>query len=196
MIINAVLMTLVAYLLGSISSAVLICRLWRLPDPRKHGSNNPGATNVYRIGGGAPAALTMIFDVLKGTLPVWSAYFLKVEPLYLGMVAVAACLGHIYPVFFNFKGGKGVATAFGALLPIGAGLVGLMVATWLLVVWLSGYSSLAAIVAAVMAPIYTYFLKPTYTLPVLMLSLLILIRHKDNICRLIKGTESKVRKNK
>ena len=196
MIINAVLMTVVAYLLGSISSAVLICRLWRLPDPRTAGSKNPGTTNVYRIGGRIPAVLTLLCDVLKGTIPVWSGYFLKVEPIYLGMIAVAACLGHIFPLFFKFKGGKGVATAFGALLPIGASLVGLLVFTWLLVVTVSGYSSLAAIITAVLAPIYTWFVKPLYTVPVIMLAVLIVARHKDNIVRLAKGTEPKIRGRK
>lgn len=196
MIINAALMILIAYLLGSISSAVLICRLWRLPDPRSHGSNNPGATNVLRIGGRIPAVLTLVMDVLKGTIPVWSAYFLKVDPVFLGMVAVAACLGHIYPLFFNFKGGKGVATAFGSLLPIGADLVGLLISTWLMVVFASGFSSLAAIVTAILAPVYTYFVKPLYTLPVGMLSVLIVIRHRENIYRLIKGTEARIRGRK
>ncbi len=196
MTIIAMFMTLAAYLLGSVSSAVLICRVWGLPDPRTHGSNNPGATNVYRIGGRIPAALTLLSDILKGTVPVWTGYFLKIEPVYLGVIAVAACIGHIFPLFFNFKGGKGVATAFGGMLPIGADLVGLLIATWLLVAFISSYSSLAAIVAAILAPVYTYFLKPIYTVPVLMLSILIVARHRENICRLFKGTETKLRERK
>jgi glycerol-3-phosphate acyltransferase PlsY len=192
MTIYALIMILVAYLMGSVSSAVLICRITRLPDPRTQGSKNPGATNVYRLGGKLPAALTLVADILKGTIPVWTAYFLKVEPTYLGLVAVAACLGHIYPVFFQFKGGKGVATALGAMLPIGAGLVSLLVATWLLVAVASGYSSLAAIITAIVAPVYTHFLKPIYTYPVLMLSILIIARHRENIWRLIKGEETKI----
>ncbi|MFT4927731.1 MAG: glycerol-3-phosphate acyltransferase PlsY [Phenylobacterium sp.] len=194
MIINAVLMILFAYLLGSVSSAVLICRLWSLPDPRSEGSNNPGATNVLRIGGRVPAALTLVFDVLKGTIPVWSGYFLKISPVYLGLIAVAACVGHIFPLFFNFKGGKGVATALGALIPIGATLVGLLVGTWLAVALIFGYSSLASIITAILAPLYTYFVKPLYTVPVVMLSLLIVARHRENIVRLLKGTEGKIRK--
>ena len=194
MIINAVMMILFAYLLGSVSSAVLICRLWSLPDPRSEGSHNPGATNVLRIGGRIPAVLTLVFDVLKGIIPVWSGYFLKVEPIYLGLIAVAACVGHIFPLFFNFKGGKGVATAFGALIPIGATLVGLLVGTWLAVALIFGYSSLASIITAILAPLYTYFVKPLYTGPVVMLSLLIVARHWENIVRLIKGTEGKIRK--
>ncbi|EQN60023.1 glycerol-3-phosphate acyltransferase [Escherichia coli HVH 20 (4-5865042)] len=112
-------MILIAYLCGSISSAILVCRLCGLPDPRTSGSGNPGATNVLRIGGKGAAVAVLIFDVLKGMLPVWGAYELGVSPFWLGLIAIAACLGHIWPVFFGFKGGKGVATAFGAIAPIG-----------------------------------------------------------------------------
>lgn len=105
-------MILIAYLCGSISSAILVCRLCGLPDPRTSGSGNPGATNVLRIGGKGAAVAVLIFDVLKGMLPVWGAYELGVSPFWLGLIAIAACLGHIWPVFFGFKGGKGVATAF------------------------------------------------------------------------------------
>lgn len=139
---NALGMIIFAYLCGSISSAILICRLARLPDPRKFGSGNPGATNVLRIGGKLAAASVLICDVLKGMIPVWLAYYLNVPPFYLGIVAIAACLGHIYPVFFHFKGGKGVATAFGSIAAIGWDLSGLIAGTWLLTVLLSGYSSL------------------------------------------------------
>jgi glycerol-3-phosphate acyltransferase PlsY len=196
MIINVSMMTLIAYLFGSVSSAVIICRLWGLPDPRTEGSKNPGATNVLRLGGRIPAALTLLFDVLKGTIPVWTGYFMKIEPTYLGIIAVAACLGHIYPIFFGFKGGKGVATAMGAILPIGASLVGLLAATWLLIVVTTGYSSLGAILAAILAPVYTYFVKPVYTIPVSMLSVLIVLRHRENILRLFQGVEPKVGQKK
>ncbi len=99
-------MIIFAYLCGSISSAILVCRLAGLPDPRHNGSGNPGATNVLRIGGKGAAAAVLVFDVLKGMLPVWLAYALGVSPVYLGLTAIAACLGHIYPVFFRFRGGK------------------------------------------------------------------------------------------
>ena len=180
-------MVIVAYLVGSISSAILLCKLFRLPDPRTAGSNNPGATNVLRISNGFIAALVLIFDVLKGTLPVWGAYFLGLEPLYLGVIALAACLGHMYPVFFNFSGGKAVATAFGVLLPIGLDLGGLLILTWLLTAIATRYSSVAAIVTVALAPFYTWLLKPIYVYPVLMLSALIIFRHRENIVRLIKG---------
>ncbi|HDL7022224.1 TPA: glycerol-3-phosphate 1-O-acyltransferase PlsY [Yersinia enterocolitica] len=185
-------MIIFAYLCGSISSAVLVCRVAKLPDPREHGSGNPGATNVLRIGGRTAAATVLIFDVLKGMLPVWIAYLLHVSPLYLGLTAIAACLGHIYPVFFHFKGGKGVATAFGAIAPIGWDLTGLMTGTWLLTVLLSGYSSLGAIISALIAPFYVWWFKPQFTFPVAMLSCLILMRHHDNIQRLWRGKESKI----
>ncbi|QBJ62218.1 glycerol-3-phosphate 1-O-acyltransferase PlsY [Pseudoalteromonas sp. DL-6] len=187
-----ILMFVLAYLLGSISSAILVSRLFKLPDPRTNGSNNPGATNVYRLGGAFPACLVLIFDILKGTIPVWGAYFLKLEPLELGLIAVAACLGHMYPLFFSFKGGKAVATAFGSLLPIGLSLGGLLIGTWLIIVAITRYSSLAALVSVTLAPLYTWWIKPLYTLPVTFITLLIIIRHRTNIVRLFKGEEPKV----
>ena len=185
-----------AYLCGSISSAILVCKIAGLPDPRTQGSGNPGATNVLRIGGKAAAACVLIFDILKGMVPVWLAYLLHLAPLYLGLTAIAACLGHIYPVFFRFRGGKGVATALGAIAPIGWDLTGLMTGTWLLTVLLSGYSSLGAIVSALIAPFYVWWFKPQFTFPVSMLSCLILLRHHDNIQRLWRGQESKIWKRK
>ena len=189
-------MIVFAYLFGSISSAVLISKLFRLPDPRTAGSNNPGATNVYRIGGKVPACLVLIFDVLKGTIPVYGAYFLKIEPVYLGLIAIAACLGHIYPIFFGFQGGKAVATAFGSLLPLGFTLAGLLIVTWIGLIWLTGYSSLAAIITVSLAPFFTWFIKPEYVLPVTMLAGLIVFRHRANIVRLMQGTEPKVKQKK
>ena len=184
------LMMGVAYLFGSLSSAVLICRLYGLPDPRTAGSQNPGATNVYRIGGRVPALLVLVMDILKGTIPVYASYFMAIEPVYLGLIAIAACLGHIFPLYFGFIGGKAVATAFGAMLPIGLDLAGLLVLSWIVTVFLVGYSSLGAIVAVSLAPIFTWLIKPLYTVPVAMLSLLIILRHKQNITRLLQGTES------
>lgn len=189
-------MILFAYLCGSISSAILVCKIAGLPDPRTQGSGNPGATNVLRIGGKAAAACVLVFDILKGMVPVWLAYLLHLAPLYLGLTAIAACLGHIYPLFFRFRGGKGVATALGAIAPIGWDLTGLMTGTWLLTVLLSGYSSLGAIVSALIAPFYVWWFKPQFTFPVSMLSCLILLRHHDNIQRLWRGQESKIWKRK
>ncbi|MDX1392338.1 MAG: glycerol-3-phosphate 1-O-acyltransferase PlsY [Rheinheimera sp.] len=186
------IMMLAAYLCGSISSAVLVSKLFRLPDPRLHGSGNPGATNVLRLGGKLPAVLVLVFDILKGTIPVWGSYFLKIDPLYLGIIAICACVGHIFPLFFGFKGGKAVATAFGAMMPIGLDLAGLLIGSWIAIVALSGYSSLAAILTVSLAPIFTFFIKPLYTIPVSMLSVLIILRHRENIVRLWQGKESKV----
>lgn len=185
-------MILLAYLCGSVSSAILVCRLAGLPDPRQNGSGNPGATNVLRLGGKWAALTVLVFDILKGMLPVWLAYYLNIPPFYLGLTAIASCLGHIYPVFFRFQGGKGVATAFGAIAPIGWDLAGLMTGTWLITVLLSGYSSLGAIVSALIAPFYVWWVKPQFTFPVAMLSCLILMRHHDNIQRLWRGQEVKI----
>lgn len=187
-----ILMLASAYLLGSISSAILICRILGLGDPRSEGSGNPGATNVFRLGGRIPAILVLVFDILKGTIPVYGSYFLGIEPIYLGLIGVAACLGHIFPLYFEFKGGKAVATAFGAMLPIGPGLAGLLILCWIAVVFVTGFSSLGAITAVALAPLFTWLIKPDYTLPVAMLSILIIARHKGNIVRLWKGQEGKI----
>ncbi|MCW8333748.1 glycerol-3-phosphate 1-O-acyltransferase PlsY [Vibrio sp. SCSIO 43135] len=192
----ALITIIAAYLLGSISSAVLICRVLRLPDPRGVGSHNPGATNVLRIGGKKAAAAVLLCDMLKGTIPVWGGYFLQIDPIMLGVVAIAACLGHMYPIFFHFKGGKGVATALGAIAPIGLGLTSIIMLTWLAVALVFRYSSLAAIVSVLLAPFYTWIIKPQYTLPVAMLCCLIVLRHHQNIKRLFDGTEPKVGEKK
>ena len=192
MISLTLLMIAVAYLFGSLSSAVVISQLFGLPDPRTAGSKNPGATNVYRLGGRVPALLVLVMDILKGTIPVYGSYLLGIEPIMLGVIAIFACLGHIFPLYFGFKGGKAVATAFGAMLPIGLDLAGLLILSWVVVVFLTGYSSLGALIAVSLAPLFTFLIKPLYTVPVAMLSLLIILRHKDNIARLLAGNESKV----
>jgi acyl-phosphate glycerol 3-phosphate acyltransferase len=185
-------MTGMAYLLGSISNAVLISRFCHLPDPREYGSHNPGATNVLRSGNRPAAFIVFLLDMLKGTVPVYLAWYLGISPLYLGFIGIAACLGHMYPLYFHFRGGKGVATALGALMPLGLDMGSFMIITWLIVLLFSGYSSLAAISAALLAPVYTYCLKPEYTLPVAMLCCLIILRHHENISRLLQGLEPKV----
>ncbi|KAB2824315.1 glycerol-3-phosphate 1-O-acyltransferase PlsY [Aliivibrio sp. S4TY2] len=188
----ALIMIIIAYLLGSISSAVLICRLKGLPDPRKYGSHNPGATNVYRLGGKGAAGLVLLCDILKGMLPVWGGYFLEINPLLLGIIAISACLGHMYPLFFHFKGGKGVATALGALAPIGLDLTGMLFGSWVITILVTGYSSLASMLTALLAPLFTWFVKPQYTLPVAMLSCLIVLKHHENIRRFFAGEEKKI----
>lgn len=183
------------YLMGSICSAVIVCRVFSLPDPRSEGSQNPGATNVLRIAGKKYAAVVMIADILKGTIPVLIAKYLHAEPAVVAFTALAAVLGHMYPVFFGFKGGKGVATAIGALLGLHF-IVGVMVAaTWLLVAKFSRYSSLASVVAISLSPFYSLILIRQIEVfpPIFFMALFILYKHRNNITRLIDGTEPKIK---
>jgi acyl phosphate:glycerol-3-phosphate acyltransferase len=187
-------LVLMAYLVGSVSSAILVCRVMGLPDPRSEGSHNPGATNVMRIGGKKAAAITLAGDALKGLIPVWVAKVLGVESLLLALVVFAAFLGHLYPVFFGFKGGKGVATSFGVMLGVNW-FLGLAVGgTWLLVYKLSKISSLSALVAATLAPLYTWFIVADGHLVgvFVVITLILLWRHKSNIQRLLAGEEGKL----
>ncbi|OOH91478.1 acyl-phosphate--glycerol-3-phosphate O-acyltransferase [Pasteurellaceae bacterium 15-036681] len=192
MSIIAYLLIVGAYLLGSISSAVIFCRLAGLPDPREHGSHNPGATNVLRIGGRLSALGVLFADVLKGILPVSIGFYLALSPSYIGFIALSACLGHVFPIFFKFRGGKGVATALGAILPMGYAISGLAVGTWILVFLISGYSSLSAVVTALAVPFYVWWFKPELTFPVALVCCLLIYRHHDNIQRLWRGQEDKV----
>ncbi|MDQ7090749.1 MAG: glycerol-3-phosphate 1-O-acyltransferase PlsY [Methylococcales bacterium] len=181
-----------AYLIGSISSAVIVCQLMGLPDPRGQGSGNPGATNVVRIGGKKAGVITLVGDALKGVIPVLIAQLLNVETLLLACVVFAAFIGHLYPVFFEFKGGKGVATSLGVALGVDVFLGFSLLATWLLVYKISKISSLSALVASIFAPIYVWFmvgdgyLVITFTIT----TILLLYRHTSNIKKLIKGTET------
>jgi glycerol-3-phosphate acyltransferase PlsY len=202
--IETTLILVAAYLLGSISFAIVIARLYGLPDPRSHGSGNPGATNMLRTGRKSAAALTLIGDAVKGLVAVllatWAAkaYGLPAHVPYLA--ALAAFLGHLYPVFFGFKGGKGVATALGVLLALDWRLGGLAVLTWLVVFALTRISSLSALTAAVLAPVYAYYLLDHGPQSGLLagilavLSLLVLIRHQSNIRKLLSGQEGVFRK--
>ncbi|GLS82460.1 glycerol-3-phosphate acyltransferase [Paraferrimonas haliotis] len=180
--------------MGSLSGAIIICRIYGLPDPRAQGSQNPGATNVLRLGGPFHAVQVLLVDVLKGTIPVYGSYFLGIEPVWLGIIAIAACLGHIYPIFFNFKGGKGVATAFGAVAPISPTFALMLIVTWIVTFAICRYSSLAAIITSLLAPIYSHFLDDRFTIPMAMLSTLIIVRHRANITRLMRGQEGKFKR--
>lgn len=185
---------LAAYLLGSVSFAVLSARLFRMADPRTYGSGNPGATNVLRSGNKKAALFTLLGDALKGTVAVLAAKFLELPAQTIGLVALAVFLGHLYPVFLKFKGGKGVATAAGVLLAL-APLVGLAtLATWIATALLSRYSSLAAIVAALLAPAYAMLFDEAdgYTGVVLAMSLALVAKHFVNIQRLLAGQESRI----
>jgi glycerol-3-phosphate acyltransferase PlsY len=187
-----------AYLIGSISSAIIVCRLMGLPDPRSEGSNNPGATNVLRIGGKKAAAITLLGDMLKGVLPVAAGHLLDVSTLTFALAAMAAFLGHLYPVFFGFKGGKGVATALGTQFGLHWG-IGLAVAgIWLFMAKVVKISSLSALVSMALAPVIIYWIWPANELIVMqiIMSIILFWRHKSNIQRLISGEESLIGKKK
>lgn len=195
------MMTLVfvvcAYLLGSISFAVLMSRAFRLPDPRTYGSHNPGATNVLRSGKKAAAALTLLGDAAKGGLAVWLAQYLTPHDYTLvALVALAVFLGHLFPIFLRFKGGKGVATALGVLLALNVWLGLAALLTWVLVALVFRLSSLAALLAAAGAPVYAWLLTlpREYVWVSGVMSLLLIWRHKRNIQNLLAGKESKIGK--
>ena len=183
-----------AYLLGSLSSAVITSRLMGLPDPREEGSKNPGATNVLRLGGKKAAIITLLGDLLKGVVPLMVAKALTAPNEVLAAVGLAAFLGHLYPVFFGFKGGKGAATALGVLAGY-SWLVGLgALLTWLAIAFVSRISSLAALTAAALAPVYVWFLlhSPVLTVATVLMCSLLFWRHKTNIQRILSGEESKI----
>ncbi len=188
------LFPLAAYLIGSVSSAIHVSRLLGLQDPRKVGSGNPGATNVLRYGGKKAAILTLLGDILKGVIPVLAARAYGVEPVMLAAVMLLAFLGHLYPVFHGFHGGKGVATAFGVLAALSAWVGLALVATWLVIAVLFRYSSAAALAAAVSAPLYVWWLVegPPFVAVTLVMALLLLWRHRSNVRNLLAGTEGKI----
>jgi glycerol-3-phosphate acyltransferase PlsY len=191
--IKLTLLSIIAYLFGSISSAVIVSRLLGLPDPRTQGSGNPGATNVLRLAGRYPALLVFIGDMLKGLVPILLARLVGLHGWMLATVSVASLLGHIYPVFFQFKGGKGVATVFGALLALSFPVALCAVITWLLVAFFSRYSSLAALIATGLIPVYMLlFADFSYFIPSVLISGLLIWRHQENIDRLRAGMENKI----
>jgi acyl phosphate:glycerol-3-phosphate acyltransferase len=195
---TSVVAVVAAYAIGSLSFAVIMSRAFGLADPRSYGSKNPGATNVLRSGHRAAAMLTLAFDALKGYVPVWLA--LLMAPRYgfgditIGLVGLAAFLGHLWPVFFRFEGGKGVATAAGVLMAFNPVLGLLTLATWVIVAVFFRYSSLASIAAAVFAPFYQLLIwEPSaMSLAIAVMSLLLVWRHSGNIRKLLAGTESKL----
>lgn len=195
---NTALFTLAAYLIGSLSFAVVVSRVFGLADPRTYGSKNPGATNVLRSGNKLAAILTLLGDAFKGWLAVWlTSYIGKkygVEEYGIALVAIAVFIGHLWPVFFRFVGGKGVATAAGVLLGIDIWLGLATLVTWLVIAYAFRYSSLAALIASIFAPMYYALLfgpGPTFVAVALM-SLLLIYRHRDNIGKLMAGKESKI----
>ncbi len=185
---------IIGYLSGSLSSAIIICRMMGLPDPRSSGSGNPGATNVLRFGNKPAAALTLVGDLLKGLIPVLLARWLQADVWIIAATAATAFLGHLFPLFFQFKGGKGVATALGVYLALDLHLAGALLGTWMIIAFATRYSSLAALSAAVLAPVYVYLIthEPAYVVTTTVIAILILWRHRGNIQRLRAGQEDKI----
>jgi len=187
-----------AYLIGSLSFAVIVSRLFGLADPRSYGSKNPGATNVLRSGHRQAAVLTLALDALKGYVPVWLALWLSPQfgwgATTIGFVGLAAFLGHLWPLFFRFEGGKGVATAAGVLMAFNPWLGLATLATWVVIAAFFRYASLASIVAALFAPFYQLLLwEPSpLALAIAVMSLLLVWRHSGNIRKLLAGTESRL----
>jgi glycerol-3-phosphate acyltransferase PlsY len=197
---SEILLVIAAYLLGSISSAILVCKLMGLPDPRTQGSNNPGATNVLRIGGKRAAAITLLGDMLKGLLPMLAAHLLQVDPMILAMTGLAAFLGHLYPLFFAFQGGKGVATALGVQFGLHWAIGGSVALIWLIMAKLLNVSSLAALISMALAPLVVWLvlphtaIGPAWELVTMqsILSLILFWRHRSNIRNLVHGSEGKI----
>lgn len=188
---------LAAYLLGSLSFAVIVSKLFGMADPRTYGSGNPGATNVLRSGKKAAAALTLLGDAFKGLIAVLLARALQdslgLSDALIGAVAVAALVGHMWPVFFGFKGGKGVATAVGVLFGLSWPVALICAAVWLVMAFGFKVSSLAALVATVLSPVLAYFMMPApWAWAVLVIAVLVIARHKSNIEKLLAGKEDKI----
>ncbi|MTI63040.1 glycerol-3-phosphate 1-O-acyltransferase PlsY [Methylophaga sp.] len=184
---------LVAYLFGSLNSAIVLCKLASLPDPRTQGSGNPGATNVLRFGGKKLAATVLFFDVLKGVIPVVIAHLLGLDMVWVAATAFAAFVGHLFPVFFQFQGGKGVATALGGFLALSPALAGAGLLTWLVVFAISRISSLSALTAAALTPVYSLWIIDSVPARwvILVTALMLIVRHHGNIRRLLAGQEGK-----
>ncbi len=192
------ILMVVGYLIGSLSSAILVCKAFGLPDPRTQGSNNPGATNVLRIGGKKAAAITLIGDGAKGVIPVLIAQTMGLDLLSMTWIALAVFLGHVYPIFFGFKGGKGVATFLGALFALNY-LVGLSFALiWLFIAKVLKISSLSALIATLLTPVIFYVLNDQNLNATYVISLIcvwIFYTHRSNIQRMLTGDESNIKSN-
>lgn len=184
---------LIAYVLGSLCSAIVVCKSLGLTDPRTLGSGNPGTSNVLRNHGKLPAALTFIGDIVKGLLPIAMGMLLGLSTNQLGWMGFAACLGHMFPVFYRFEGGKGVATAFGVLHLLYWPVALMIDAIWLVMMKITNTASIASLTAWTITPIALFFLQRDLTLPMLCLSVLIWWRHQENIRRLLQGQEHKLR---
>ena len=195
MVVN-ILLIIFAYLLGSIASAIIVCKVMGLEDPRSHGSGNPGATNVLRLHGRKAAVFTLTGDIFKGVVPVFLAKSLNAPDLIIALTGVAAFTGHLFPAFFKFRGGKGVATLIGVLFGMHWLLGVSYVVTWLIIAAIFRYSSLSGLVSALLTPVYTFFIlpSPVYVICNCVLATLLVWRHRKNIQNLIAGTEEKIGK--
>ena len=183
-----------AYLIGSISSSILIARSFNLPDPRSLGSGNPGATNMLRTGSKKAAALTLIGDLLKGLLPLLIARYLGFDLYVLCLMGMAAVIGHMFPIYYKFRGGKGVATTLGVLFGVNWLLALIWIATWLSSALITRYSSVSALIATILLPVIAYFLGMSKAIIFLTLGIMVLVvrRHRSNIKNLIEGKEDKI----
>lgn len=192
------LLPVFAYLLGSVSSAIVVAKLFGLEDPRRVGSGNPGATNILRYGGKTAAVVTLAGDVLKGVIPVVLAHLLGAPSPVLGIVMLSAFLGHVFPVFHGFQGGKGVATAAGALLALDVRVGAALIVTWLAMAFTTRFSSLSAIVATFAAPVYVWWFtrEPWLIAATVVMGAMLLWRHQSNIRKLLAGTEPKIGQTK
>ncbi len=185
----SLLLICIAYLSGSLMGALLVNSILRKADPRQTGSGNPGATNMLRSHGKWPAIFTLLIDVIKGIVPVLIGMVLNQNNTVLGLIALFACIGHMYPLYYGFSGGKGVATTLGVIAPLSANVASGLVGLWIIVFGLSRYSSLASIVSTLSALPLSYYFAPDFMFPIGIMSILILIKHKDNIQNLFRGTE-------
>ena len=185
---------LLAYFFGSLNSSIIFSKILKLEDPREYGSKNPGATNILRSGNKTLALATLIFDMFKGFLPVFVALFFIEDQIYIQIIGLCSILGHIFPIYYKFKGGKGVATSFGVILAFDIILGFICLLTWLITAFLFRYSALSAIVSFALLPIYTWFSyeKIIATSLFLILAIIVIYMHKTNIKNLLNNKETKI----
>ena len=192
--ISFVLLTVFSYLIGSANSSIILSRIFKIQDPRNYGSKNPGATNILRTGNKILAATILVIDILKGFLPVLIAYYFFENKFYIQIIGIIAVIGHIFPIFYSFRGGKGVATALGGVLGFDLVLGLICLITWLITAYLFRYSALSAIVTFTFLPIYSWFSYESLAITslYLALSIVVIYKHKKNIKNLINNEETKI----
>ena len=191
-----IFLVITAYLLGSVMGALIVNQVMDLTDPRELGSHNPGTANMLRNHGRWPAIWTLLIDVSKGVIVVGATMYLSSDQLIIGAVTIAVCLGHMFPVFYGFSGGKGVATALGVITLLSGQLASGLVGIWIIAFGLSGYSSVASLLCAICTPLLAFYLIPEYGLTLSVLALMIVFQHRDNIRNLRRGAELRFRRHK